>query len=117
MNKGTVTGGVVKAAVSAYTPASAERAAQRRVLFSIAAADSHGQRSFWNCEAEGDPALLDYLEGQAVPGRGIKLDYELATRPFIQRGIHKGEVRFLRVIRAEFQDRHNPVPQPEEVGA
>ncbi len=53
MNRGTVTGGVVKAAASAYTQATAERASIRRVLFSIAVADSKGEGAFWNCEAEG----------------------------------------------------------------
>lgn len=114
MNHGTVTGGVVKQGESAYTPPTAERASVRRVVFTIVVADSKGQRAFWNCEAEGDPATLDWIEAQTTPGRGIRLDYELATRPYIVRGVHKGEVRFLRVIKAEFMDRRPAVAEPAE---
>lgn len=99
MNQGTVTAGVVKAAESAYT-ATVPRV--RRVQFTIAVTDSRGQRAFWNCEAEGDPHHLDFIEGQAQPGRGVKIDYELATRPFMKSGVHVGEVRFLRVLNIEF---------------
>lgn len=112
MNSGTVTGGVVKAATSAYTSGGL-----RRVQFPIAVKDSHGQRAFWNCEAEGDPVWLDLVESAAQPGRGIKLDYELATRPFLKHGVHAGEVRFLRVIKAEFAPARDQVPEPVEVGA
>lgn len=96
MNTGTVTGGVVKAATPAYTPKG-----EKRVQFVIAIRDSKGVDAFWNCEAEGDPVMLAILEAEAQPGRGIKIDYELATRPYVQHGVHKGELRFLRVIRAE----------------
>lgn len=114
MNQGTVTGGVVKAGESAYTPPTRERASVRRVVFTIAVADSKGQRAYWNCEAEGDPVTLDWIEAQAQPGRGIRLEYELATRPYIVRDVHKGEVRFLRVIKAEFSDRRGAIEQPAE---
>lgn len=115
MNQGTVTGGVVEAGRSAYTPATAESAARRKVLFSILVTDSHHARHLWKCEAEGDDATLDFIEGQAQPGRGIKLDYELAARPFINKqGIHTGEVRFLRVLKTEFAAQREPVPEEVE---
>ena len=99
MNHGTVTGGIVKEAVNAYT---ATTPRIRRALFSIAIRDSHHQSSVWNCEAEGDDARLDFIVSQATPGRGVKIEYELATRPFIKNGVHTGEIRFLRVMKAEF---------------
>jgi hypothetical protein len=102
MNHGTVTGGVVKEAASAYT---ATLPRIRRVLFSIAIRDSHHQSSVWNCEAEGDDVMLDLIESQAQPGRGVKLEYELATRPFMKSGVHTGEIRYLRVMRCEFPER------------
>lgn len=114
MNHGTVTGGVVKAAVSAYTPGSYGVASVRRVVFMIATTDSHHQKAFWNCEAEGDPVTLDLIEAQAQPGRGIKVDYELATRPYIKRGVHAGEIRFLRVIKAEFDTRGRKTEDGEQ---
>lgn len=114
MNQGTVTAGVVKAAVSAYTAPTAQSASVRRVQFAVAVTDSRGQRALWNCEAEGDPDLLDFIEGQAQPGRGVKLDYELATRPYMRAGVHVGEVRFLRVLKAEFSTRREPVPEEVE---
>lgn len=116
MNQGTVTGGVVKAAVSAYTPGGYGVPSVRRVVFMIATTDSQHQKAFWNCEAEGDPVTLDLIEAQAQPGKGIKLDYELATRPFMKKGVHAGEIRFLRVIKAEFPERHAAVPEPEPAG-
>jgi len=105
MNQGTITGGVIKEADDAYTPATAECASQRRVQFAIAATDSKRVRTFWNVEAEGDPTWLDWLKDQARPGTGIKLEYELASRPFVKNKVHVGEVRFLRVIKAEFPPR------------
>jgi hypothetical protein len=119
MNQGTVTGGVVEAARSAYTPATKETAATRKVLFSIVVSDSRRGEHLWKCEAEGDPAFLDFIEGQATRGRGIKLEYELAARPFFKgegkNRVHCGEVRFLRVIRAEFSAPR--VSEPVEAGA
>lgn len=96
INRGTVTGGVVKAAAPAYTAAMV-----KKVLFTIAVRDSRGGDSFWNCEAEESPELMDYLEREAEPGRGIRVDFELCTRPYVKNGVHKGDTRFLRVIAAE----------------
>lgn len=117
MNSGKVTGGVMKSAVSAYTPPAFGVASVRRVVFPIVVRDSQGQEAHWNCEAEGDPVTLDLIENQAQPGRGIELEYELATRPFMKHGVHTGEVRFLRVIKAEFPPRHASKPEPAEVEA
>jgi len=111
MNHGTITGGVVKEASPAYVPGSMVK----KILLTIATSDSHRQPSFWNCEAE-DPTVCDYLEREAQRGRGIKIDYELATRPYIQHGVHKGEIRFLRVLAAEVAPpRHNAAEALEEV--
>lgn len=101
MNQGTVTGGVIRGAASAYTATPPRR---RRVVFTIMVTNSRHERAPWNCEAEGDDATLDFIESQAQPGRGVKLDYELAARPYVdpKTKIHKGEVRFLRVLNAEF---------------
>jgi hypothetical protein len=115
MNHGTVTGGVVEAARSAYTQATKDAPSRRKVLFAIVVMDSQRGKHLWKCEAEGDDATLDFIEGQAQPGRGIKLDYELAARPFINKqGIHTGEVRFLRVLKAEFAAQREPVPEEVE---
>jgi len=111
MNSGTVTGGVVKEACAAYVPGTLAR----KVLLTIATRDSHGVDSFWNCEAE-DPAVCDYLEREAQRGRGIRIDYELATRPFMQHGVHKGEIRFLRVRAAEVAQRRQPAETMEGNG-
>lgn len=106
MNSGTLTGGVVKAAEDVYTPQGL-----RRVVFPVTATDSHGIRTFWNCEAEGsighhlgqtDAEWLDWLIAHGQPGAGIRLEYELASRPFTKSNVHVGEIRFLRVLRAEF---------------
>lgn len=99
MNQGTVTGGVVRGAVSAYT---ADR--RRKVVFTIVITDSTRAKHPWNCEAEGDDFTLDHIEAEAQPGRGVKIDYELGSRPYLdpKSKIHKGEVRFLRVLKAEF---------------
>jgi hypothetical protein len=105
VNHGTITGGIVEDARSAWTPATAEAPSIRRVVFKIATRDSHKADGFWNCEAEGDEALLDFLEREAQAGRGIKVDYELATRPFYKRvgreEVRAGDSRFLRVRAAE----------------
>lgn len=114
MNQGTVTGGVVEAATSAYTPATKDTASQRKVVFAIMVSDSHHGKHLWKCEAEGAPDFLDDIEREAVPGRGIKLEFELAARPFMQHGIRKGESRFLRVIRAEFAVKKEAAPEPVE---
>jgi hypothetical protein len=100
MNEGRLRGGVVKGAVSAYSPTG-----QRRVLFSVATRDSRHASSLWNCEVEADPTTLDRIEAAAIPGAGIDLRYELATRPFIKNGVHTGEIRFLRVLEADFPPR------------
>lgn len=102
MNTGTVTGGIVKAACSAYTPSTAQCPSVRRVQFSIAVSDSHRGRHVWNCEIEGDPVKLDLIEAEAQPGRGVKVDFELAARPFMKAGVQTGEVRFLRATHVEF---------------
>jgi hypothetical protein len=115
MNTGTVTGGVIKGAVSAYTPGTMGTGHQRRVVFTIIVRDGLGREGVWNCEAEGDDATLDQIEAEAQPGRGVRLEYELATRPYEKRGVHVGEVRFLRVRHAEFApQRKEPA---EEVSA
>lgn len=102
MNAGTLTGGVVREAVSAYTPSTSASASQRRVIFAVAVRDRHGHESVWTVEVEGDPSRLDLIEAEARPGRGVMLEYELATRPFLKHGVHTGEVRFLRAERVEF---------------
>lgn len=102
MNAGTLTGGVVREAVSAYTPSTAEAPSVRRVIFAVAVRDRHGHESVWTVEVEGDPARLDLIEEEARPGRGVRLCYELATRPFLKHGVHTGEVRFLRADTVEF---------------
>jgi hypothetical protein len=117
MNQGTVTGGVVKGAVSAYTAPTKEQPSIRRVTFSIATRDGHGGDGFWNCESEGDEALLDFLEAEAQPGRGIKLDYELASRPYTKHGVHTGESRFLRVFAAEINGKRIGMPQQMETAS
>lgn len=96
MNTGEVTGGVVKGAVRAYTPARV-----LKVVFTIAISDSEKAVSYWNCEAVGKPELLDLLEREAQPGRGIKVKYELSGRPYVKDRFTRGELRFLRVIDAE----------------
>jgi hypothetical protein len=109
MNSGTLTGGIVKTAENVYTPHGL-----RRVVFPITALDSSGCRTIWHCEAEGtmghhlgqtDEEWLDWLLTHAQPGAGIRLEYELASRAFMKRGVHVGEIRFLRVLRAEFPTR------------
>lgn len=103
MNKGTITGGVIHGAENAYTAPTKEVPSMRRVLFKIAARDHLKADSVWNCEAEDNDELLDFLVREAQPGTGIKLDYELAARPFYKHGIHTGESRFLRVFAAEIK--------------
>ena len=108
MNSGTITGGVCAAAASAWTPKTAEAPSIRRVTFKIATRDSYGGDGFWNCEAEGNDELMDFLEREAQPGKGIKLEFELAARPFYKHGIKSGESRFLRVFAAEIDGHRVP---------
>ncbi|MDQ5977455.1 MAG: hypothetical protein QG602_427 [Verrucomicrobiota bacterium] len=103
MNRGTITGGVVTQAASAYTAPTFAAPSVRRVVFKIATRDSRGGSAFWNCEAESPAQLLDFLETRAEPGQGIKVEYELAARPFYKRGVLAGEARFLRVLAAEIE--------------
>lgn len=110
MNQGTVTGGIVGSAAGAVSASTRERI----VTFTVAVRDRLGVESFWPCEARGDPELLAFLEGQAFAGRGIKLEYELTSRPFNQQGVHKGDVRYLRVLRAEVAPRKSESLQPAE---
>lgn len=116
MNHGSITGGIVAEATNAYTPATKEAPSIRRVVFKIATRDSHGGDGFWNCEAEGDDALMDFLEREGKPGRGVKLDYELACRPFFKHGVKAGESRFLRVWAAEINGVRAGAPQQMEAG-
>jgi hypothetical protein len=105
MNRGTITGGLVGDVQNAYTPATADAPSMRKVVFKLATRDSHKADGLWNCEAEGDDELMDFLEREGQSGRGIKVEYELASRPFYKRVgremLRSGDSRFLRVFAAE----------------
>lgn len=101
MNHGVIIGGVTQGAENAYTAQGV-----RHVQFSIVARDSRGEESYWKCDADAagrlQPEVLDVLLARAVPGAGIRVHYELASRPFVKNGVHLSDVKFLRVTGVAF---------------
>ena len=106
MNGGKATGGIVAGARSAYVPGSFGVPAVRKVLFSVLVRDHEKRASVWECCMEGDPKSMDELEHKGVPGTGVEIEYELAARPYIKRGVHVGDVRFLRITSVRFDERN-----------
>lgn len=113
MNVGRATGGIVRAASSAYTPGAFGVAPVRKVLFSVLIRDQLKRPSVWECAIESDPATLDDIERRACrPGTGVEIEFELAARPYIKRGVRVGDVKFLRVRSVKFDG-----CEPVDIGA
>ena len=107
------TGYLMHGAESAWTTGPSSR---KKLVFDVMLqAPGDAGPTPWRCEIE-DAAEVARCEPLLTPGRAVVLRAVLAGRPFVERGVQKGFVRFLRVDHVEFirADRARPEEEADE---
>jgi hypothetical protein len=113
VNTAVATGWLLGDGETAWTPGAEPR---RKLIFeAMLQADGDPEPTPWRCEIE-DPAQIAKAEPLLTAGRGVAIRAQLAGRPFVDHGVKKGFVRFLRVDHVEFvkADRAKPPAEPAE---
>lgn len=122
MNTRFFTGYLPADAEQYFAPATAERAAEPRLVFDVMLRDSRGVEFVEKCLID-EPRRIREYQPLLTAGRAIIVEGEQTARPYHDRGVLKGYVREVRVWKIEFpnrggkKDANQPEPAPAEAAS